>query len=135
MSRTIRNIVVISDTHCGCRVGLCHKDGAALDDGGRYAPSRLQRKVFGMWEEFWGERVPRAVKREPFIVVHNGDAIDGVHHGSTTQISHNILDQVGLAENLLRPIVEKCEGRYYHIRGTEAHVGKSGTHEIGRAHV
>jgi hypothetical protein len=30
---------------------------------------------------------------------------------------------------MLAPIVEACEGRYYHIRGTEAHVGQSGQEE------
>lgn len=73
--------------------------------------------------------MPLATKGEPYIVVHNGDAIDGSHHGSTTQISQNIGDQVDLAYNILKPVVDRCEGRYYHIRGTEAHVGQSGVHE------
>ncbi len=82
-----------------------------------------------MWEEFWGEWVPRATHKEPFCVVHNGDAIDGVHHNSTTQWSHNLEDQSQHAYEILAPIVDLCEGRYYHIRGTEAHVGKSGVEE------
>ena len=52
-----------------------------------------------------------------------GDALDGVHHGSTSQISHNLNDQAKIAEAVLRPVVERCEGRYFHIRGTSAHVG------------
>jgi hypothetical protein len=82
-----------------------------------------------MWEEFWGEWVPRVTHGEPFAVVHNGDAIDGVHHNSTTQWSHNLEDQGNHAYKILKPVVEACEGRYYHIRGTEAHVGKSGCFE------
>lgn len=82
-----------------------------------------------MWQEFWGTWVPEATRKEPFAVVHNGDAIDGCHHNSTTQISQNIEDQVDLAYKILKPVVEACEGRYYHIRGTEAHVGKSGIFE------
>jgi hypothetical protein len=37
-----------------------------------------------------------------------------------------------IAEAVLRPEVERCQksgGTYYHIRGTEAHVGKSGVYE------
>jgi hypothetical protein len=64
----------------------------------------------------------------PFDLVFNGDAIDGVHHGSTTQISHNIGDQVALGRAILAPLVEKAS-TYYHIRGTEAHVGQSAEHE------
>lgn len=126
---SIQNVVVISDTHVGCRLGLCHPSGALLDDGGVYQPSAVQRKVWAMWEEFWGEWVPRVTHGQPFAVVHNGDCIDGVHHGSTTQWSHNLNDQGLHAYKVLKPVVEACEGRYYHIRGTEAHVGKSGVEE------
>lgn len=125
----IKNIIGISDTHCGCRLGLCHPDGIALDDGGMYMPSQIQLKVWSWWEEFWNEWVPAATKGEPFAVVHNGDAIDGVHHNSTTQLSNNLEDQGELAYKILKPVVDRCEGRYYHIRGTEAHVAKSGREE------
>jgi len=128
-SQEVRNVVVISDTHIGCRVGLCHPDGATLDDGGLYLPSKHQRTVWSYWEEFWGEWVPRATHNEPFAVVHNGDVIDGVHHNSTTQWSHNLEDQAEHAYKILKPIVDLCEGRFFQIRGTEAHVGKSAVDE------
>lgn len=127
-----KNLIVVSDTHCGCRVGLLHPDGITVDGGGLYLPSEFQKKMWAWWEEFWGEWVPKVTRGEPFDLVHNGDAIDGVHHGSTTQISHNIQDQLRIAEAVLRPVVEQCKasgGTYYHIRGTEAHVGKSGEYE------
>jgi hypothetical protein len=108
---------------------LLHPDGAELDDGGTYIPSKFQKKIWSMWDEFWGEWVPKATHGEPYIVVHNGDCVDGVHHGSTSQWSHNLGDQSEHAYKLLKPVVESCEGRYYHIRGTEAHVGKAGTEE------
>jgi hypothetical protein len=101
----------------------------ALDEGGRAMPSPLQRKVWAMWERFWGEWVPQATRGEPFTVVFNGDAIDGHHHGATTQMSHNLKDQVALAHKILSPVVQAAEGRYYHIRGTEAHVGPSAAQE------
>lgn len=126
------NIIVVSDTHCGCRLGLCPPEGVPLDDGGTYQPSRLQRKVWSIWEAFWGEWVPRVTKKEPWDLVMNGDALDGVHHNSTTQISHNLKDQHGIAEASLKPAVSAClrsGGRYYHVRGTEAHVGKSAVEE------
>jgi hypothetical protein len=40
-------------------------------------------------------------------------------------MSQNVNDQINLAVKVLKPVVELAEGRYYHIRGTEAHVGKS----------
>lgn len=131
-SPVIRNLVIISDTHCGCRLGLCPPDPITLDDGGKYTASAFQQKMWALWREFWDSWVPEVTKGEPFDLVHNGDVVDGVHHNSTTQISHNIGDQIAIAELALRPEVERClasGGTYYHIRGTEAHVGQQGTHE------
>ncbi len=125
----ISTLVVISDTHCGCRGAIIGEQGAQLDDGGRYHPSAFQKKIYAYWREFWDEFIPEATRGDKFAVVHNGDAIDGVHHGSTSQISHNLEDQSEIAYDLLAPIVELAEGRYYHIRGTEAHVGQSGVEE------
>lgn len=123
---------MISDTHCGCRVALAGKDPLPLDGGGQYLPSAFQLKMWAWWREFWDEWIPIATHGEPYDLVHNGDAIDGSHHGSTTQISHNIEDQIRIAEAVLGPEVAKClklGGTYYHIRGTEAHVGQSGEYE------
>lgn len=128
----VRNLVVFSDTHCGCRLGLMHPNGITVDDGGRYLPSEFQRKMWALWLSFWRKWVPEVTRGEPFDVVHNGDAIDGVHHNSVTQISHNLLDQQRIAYDVLAPVVKQCKdsgGTYYHIRGTEAHVGKSAQYE------
>jgi hypothetical protein len=129
--RRTANLIVISDTHCGCRLGLC-PPRVKLDDGGYYEYSKWQREVWRYWREFWDKWVPAATHGEPWDLVHNGDAIDGVHHNSTTQVSHNIQDQILIAYAALAPIVERCKasgGKYYHVRGTEAHVGKSGVYE------
>lgn len=126
------NLIVISDTHCGCRLALCPPEGIPLDDGGRYMPSEFQRKLWVMWTEFWQEWVPRVTYGETFDLVHNGDIIDGVHHNSTTQISHNFEDQLRCAEAVMAPVILQCTntgGNYYQIRGTAAHVGQSSVYE------
>jgi len=125
----LNNVVVISDNHAGCRLALCHPDGVRLDDGGVYKPSNLQLKIYAMWREFWDEFVPEATRGEPFGVVHNGDSMEGVHHNSTTQISQNLEDQTEVAYQLLAPVVDLCEGRYWMVRGTEAHVAASAREE------
>jgi hypothetical protein len=128
----VKNLIVISDTHCGCRLGLLHPDGINVDGGGLYLPSTFQAKMWAYWQEFWHDWVPEVTRGEPFDLVHNGDALDGTHHNSTTQISHNIEDQQRIAEAVLRPVVEQCRksgGTYIHVRGTEAHVGQSGEFE------
>jgi hypothetical protein len=129
VSEPINNLVIVSDTHVGCQLGLCHPDGARLDEGGVYMPNREQLVVWKWWTEFWDEWVPDVCRGEPFAVCFNGDAIDGEHHRSTHQWTHSMADQGAMAEKILRPVVEKCNGLYYHIRGTEAHVGPSGVEE------
>lgn len=122
----INNLVVVSDLHVGCQLGLMHPDGHMLDGGGGVMPSSLQRKVWEWWQEFWSEFVPAATKGEPFAVCVNGDATDGPGvKASTHQWTHNLTDQNRAAVKILTPVVARCEGRYYHIRGTEAHGGKS----------
>jgi hypothetical protein len=127
--KQINTVVVISDSHFGCKLAIMHPDGAETDEGNVVLPSKLQRKVWDVWEEFWGEQVPIMTQGEPYIVVHNGDVIDGVHHNSTTQWTHNLEYQRRHAVKVLKPVVDACEGRYFQIRGTEAHVGRSGTDE------
>lgn len=129
----VNNIIVISDTHVGCQLALMAPE-FQLDSGVFVRQSKMQQKIWAMWNNFWDEWVPSVTKGEKYYIVHNGDAIDGVHHNSVTQITHNIKDQVSMAIDVLRPRIENkmCAG-YYHIRGTEAHVGKSAQSEEGLA--
>jgi hypothetical protein len=127
--RSCDNLIVVSDMHCGCQLGLCPISGARLDEGGRYLPNGVQKKIAAYWREFWSRWVPRIIGSEPFSVVVNGDALDGVHHNATTQISQNLSDQAALAYELLAPVVEKAKQGFFVIRGTEAHGGKSGVEE------
>lgn len=90
--------------------------------------------MWDAWNDFWGIHVPEFCHNEPFAVVSNGDMLDGVHHDSVTQISHNLSDQFSIAHKILTPVVAACEGRYYHIRGTEAHTGPSSQEEERLAH-
>jgi hypothetical protein len=94
-------------------------------------PSDLQLETWSYWEEFWTEFIQMVTKGEPFAVVVNGDAIDGRHHGSTTQISQNIADQLNIAEDCLKWALRQCPPGtpLYYVRGTEAHVGPSGENE------
>ena len=125
--------IVVSDPHCASTLGLCPPEGHKLDDGGTYEPSALQRKVWRIWDEqFWGNWVERVTKGEPWDMIVNGDTIDGDHHQTTTTISRNLDTQRRAAVDVLKPRVEACRasgGRFYLIRGTEAHVGKSAQDE------
>lgn len=133
--KSVKNIVVISDTHFGSSLGLGKKH--RLDDGGYYLPSPIQRKLGKLWEDFWGWAYQQ-IGDDPFILVHNGDVVDGVHHGTTTLSSHNLTIQARLAEEMMEPHVARAKasgGAYYQIRGTEAHAGQSAKEEEAIAEI
>lgn len=119
--------VFFGDTHAGCQLALCPPGGVTLDNGGTYRPSSLQRKMWGMWEEFWAW-VETATDGQPYIAVHMGDSLDGCHHGNTATISNNLNDQHRIAYEVLSPVAKRAAA-YYHIRGTAAHVGDAAMHE------
>lgn len=123
-----RNVVVVSDLHCGSALGLCPADGILLDDGGTYSPSVVQKKMWTWWLEFWNEWVPKVTHGEDYDVVINGDLVDGKPHKSVAQITDNMDDQREIAFQVLEPIAQRAR-KFYVVRGTEAHVGKSGQEE------
>jgi len=125
----VNNWICVSDIHAGCQLGLCPPEGVMLDEGGTYMPNNIQIHMGEHWQEFWKKWVPMVTRRQPYGIVINGDTIDGIHHHSTHQITHNLTDQSKIAETILRPIVEKAKGGLYMVRGTEAHVGPSGAKE------
>ena len=127
--------VVVSDLHSGCQLGLCPPK-LKLDNGGTYRASKLQKKLWYWWNLFRTKYVPmwctnrRTGKRAPYVLVLNGDTTDGIHHGSTTQISHNHNDQLLIAHaNTANWWKDDYLQAVYVIRGTEAHVGPSGEME------
>lgn len=119
----IKNIICISDLHCGDQFGLCLPK-ITLDGGGTYTQSKLQKKLWQWWNLFWKEYINELCKGEDYAIVLNGDAIDGPnHHGVNSQITNNLEDQINIAYECLAPIVDGH--KFYFIRGTEAHAGKS----------
>ena len=121
--------IVVSDLHCGCQYGLC-PPRIRLDGGGVYRQSEAQRHIWRHWLYFWREMVPAWVKGQPFVLAVNGDAVDGRHHGSTTQWSQNLADQSHCAREVLETAQRAAPWeRLYWVRGTEAHAGPAGESE------
>lgn len=120
---------VVSDLHCGSTLGLMPPDGIQLDDGGHYLPSSAQTKLWRCWEEFWTIVEDRA-KDAALIVVVNGDAVEGNHHGTAQIASKNLAaTQQRIAELTLIPALQLSPRAIHMVRGTEAHVGASAEYE------
>jgi len=125
-------IAVCGDLHCGSTVGLCPPEGLELDDGGMYEPSDAQNWLWHCWESAW-KQVKAITKREKFTLIINGDAIDGDHH-RTAQIASPLTGlHVHCALEALRVPLALKPKEVHVIRGTPAHVGRSGDAEEGIA--
>ena len=128
----VPDIVCLSDLHCGDRFGLYPLDvSVLLDEGSQHRPGHSQELLWDhhvafrqwVWEQTEGRR---------YILVTNGDCMDGVHHDSVTQFTHNKQDQRKVAAAVLQPLRDGAMS-YYATRGTEVHAGSSGQDEEGMA--
>lgn len=129
--KLISQVVNFADIHAGCKLGLCPIEGVSTLDGGHWKPTlTAQKKMWKYWLEFRDEWIPSVTKGEPFVVVCNGDALNGAPHESIGHIDKAWTIQIDIAEQIIKDLLKNknCVG-YYHIAGTEAHVGKSGEYE------
>lgn len=123
-------LVVVSDLHAGSTVGLCPPDCPLLDDG-CWTLNPVQAWIWGLWQE-WLIFVRSVVENQPFALLVNGDAIEGVHHKSKQVVHADPGVHGRIASMLLRPLASKACATYM-VRGTEAHVGHSAECGIGEA--
>ena len=117
------NIIVISDLHLGSSVGLWppeyqSRDGKMTASVGRFTwPNDC-------WHHFWNDWVPSRIGRTgKYILIINGDIIEGNHHGCKQLITPNITEQTEAAIDMLKPVCHKSKcSSLYVLRGTETHV-------------
>lgn len=122
-------IAVTSDQHAGSTVALC-PERIALDDGGAYHASKVQRWIWERWLAYWQRvaEVQRCVGGELWQVF-NGDAVEGHHHRNTHVIANNPNAQALVWTEAVRVPLALKPSRLFMVRGTEAHVGSEGSAE------
>lgn len=114
-------VVAFSDLHVGSTVALCHPQGIALEDGGRYMPNPAQLWIWDRWIELWGI-IKTEKKRRPVIGIMNGEFVDGKHHETSQLASASPEIMAGAALDVMS-VVMPCLSMLYVTRGTEAHSG------------
>ena len=119
---SIHQVVVVSDLHSGDALSLCPLEGFRLDDGGWYKPSKIQRDLWEYWRKFWDTYVPMWTRGEPYGIVFNGDSVEGCIRGASHPVTSNSETKREVFHELMAPEVKKAT-HYWHLRGTEAHVG------------
>jgi len=90
-------IAVIGDTHCGGTTGLCPPI-YELNGNGHQQANKIQKWLWRCWVDYW-QRVKDAVKEHDakLVVIVNGDAVEGVHHGTTQVVSQRYDDMLNRA--------------------------------------
>jgi len=113
-----RLLVVVSDLHAGSSVGLL-RPGFHTKDGNEIGLNETQKWLWSCWEDCWAWFYKLAEK-DPFVLVVNGDLIDGSHHGTTELISNDESDHGIAAYHVLRQPAKKAHSVYITL-GTEIH--------------
>ena len=124
-------IAVISDTHIGSSTALAPLEFTTHSRSGLEAQvtqaNRLQAWLYECWVDYW-QYVFKLARKKRLIVVHVGDVVDGVHHGST-QLMPEVGDQVEAAVDLLLPVVSKASA-FFGVLGTgPSHAGMDNSTE------
>lgn len=124
--RTI--LAIPSDTHAGSPYGLCPIDGWQYADGGKYLPSYLQELIALQWEECWEAIRGLRQDGDRLIVVHNGDATEGLHHNSSQVASMRADEHTRMHLSMMRrglamaKYSKEAGDQIYYIAGTTSHV-------------
>jgi hypothetical protein len=122
-------IAVTSDLHAGSTVALC-PPRIELDDGGAYEASTAQRWLWSGWLDYWDwiARL-RDDNQAELWCEFNGDLVDGNHHGTTQILTGNPTAQGLVFDRCIHEPMALDPSRIFFVRGTEAHVGVSGSAE------
>jgi hypothetical protein len=127
-------MAVISDTHFGGTTALATPKfalhSARQDETQIAEANKAQMWLYECWTDYWDYvKVTCGIRgkysKHKLVVVHLGDVIEGVHHGSV-QLMNEIADQINMACQILLPVVNMAGGNFYITYGTEAHSGEAG---------
>jgi len=115
-------VVPISDLQSGGTTAL-FPDRFWQFEHCNHTPTDEQKRMFVHWLDC-ASKIKAARKWKRVIVVHNGDAIDGVHHGSLQTITYLKNEQKEIHVELMETFLKAIGGadELYYVKGTPVHV-------------
>jgi hypothetical protein len=117
-------LVVCSDLHCGSSVGLMPPDSENLAGNTiGFGKNKHQEWLWECWQNALGQVADHAAG-DPYAVLVNGDATEGIHHRSPEVVASLIENHCTMAAEALRPLTSKAAATFI-TKGTECH-----THNI-----
>ena len=123
-------VVNISDMHSGGTTALFPDHPMDFDFNGKFevnhTPTQDQVQMYKHWIQS-ADTVKRMAKGKRMIVVHNGDALEGAHHGSVQSITQNPSHQSKIHIELFETFLKrsghskKNGDELHYTSGTESH--------------
>lgn len=123
-------IVSLSDMHSGSTTALFPnypmRFPISEKDEINHSPTHHQTRMYEHWLKC-ADEVKRAGIGKRLIIVHNGDAIDGNHHGTIQIISPNPKHQTLIHTELMEAFLSRCGfsvqngDELHYTNGTESH--------------
>jgi len=125
-------VPIFGDLHAGSTVAMMPPDSWIDQDGIEYRRNKVQALMWSHWLRSWEQVSATAgkYKNPRFVVIANGDMVEGNHHDSRQLVTRSLTGQVYIAESIIKEalsIIGFDHGRDkgYVLEGTEAHAGKA----------
>ncbi len=116
-------VVAMSDMHSGSSKALFPRAFMQFEHT-NYTPTKEQKRMYEHWIKC-AKYVAKNRVGKKIIIVHNGDAIDGIHHGTHQIVSHKWQDHVTihleLMDEFLREVGFGDGDELHYVSGTESH--------------
>jgi predicted phosphodiesterase len=119
-------VVVLSDMHSGGSTALFPNRFVQFKHV-NHTPTPLQKGLFQHFDKC-ADYAREHRKDRRLIIVHDGDAIEGVHHNSIQVITQDKAEQAALHTELMDYFMRRAEfsrvkgDKLYYVSGTETHV-------------
>ena len=122
-------VVVLSDLHSGGSTALFpNRFWQSTTTEHNHTPTQRQAAMYKHFERCM-EYAAQNRRGKRLVVVHDGDAIEGVHHNSIQVITQNKAEQAGIHIDLMDTFLKRTRfskkngDLLYYVSGTETHVG------------
>lgn len=115
----IKLAVVLSDLHIGSTVGLW-PNGFINQEGNPTACNGFQKWLARCWDDLHRKALPEYLGTDPYVLILNGDIMEGIHHRTLQVMTVNPTDQTNAAKMVLAPVVKKAHAVFI-VKGTEVH--------------
>jgi len=131
---SIEKVLCISDLHGGSSYSIA-VNGIELEEKRFYQATKFQLGLLKIFENQL-DRIFDKLKGEKFVLILNGDLIDGKHHGNPF-VENLIADQIKILAAVISKITDRTDEdqiqQTYFMQGTEAHAGIGNDTERGIA--